>query len=98
MPEWSPHPYALESFGEVAVIENELLSDMVRYLEAMDFELINCQSARATTSIGKHDLARYNVSIQKLEDLLTYAKTVKPLDLPETSPKAAMSPTGNIGV
>jgi predicted amidohydrolase len=41
LPEFSPHEYTLEAYGENQPIENELLIDFLKYLHAMDFELIN---------------------------------------------------------
>jgi hypothetical protein len=98
LPEFHPNPYTVEPFGPVVEVENELLSDLLRYLEAGDYELINSASSRNSTSLISHDYNRYSATIQKLEDQLAYADKVKPIDRPESSPKAPMSEKGNVGV
>lgn len=55
----------------------------------VDLVLLLCK-----TIIGLVVLA----SITKLEDQIAYAKTVKPIDRPESSPKVEMQPDGNTGV
>jgi hypothetical protein len=98
LPEYSPVAHELEDFGVPEAIENEMLADYLNYLTAMDYELINSQSARQTTSLIVHDLNRYRAMIAKLEDQLVYSEAVKPIDRPESSPRNPMQPSGNIGV
>ena len=98
LPDFSPRQYPLEPYGMNQALDNELLVDFLKYLEAVDFELINSQSSRHSTSLMAHDLGRYQAGIRKLEEQLAYAEGVKPLDRPESSPKVAMTGTGNVGV
>lgn len=98
LPEWSPNEYPLEDFGPVADVENELIADFLHYLEALDFELINSQSSRHSTSLTSHDLLRYEAGIQKLKDQVAYALNVSPIDRPESAPRVPAQGRGNTGV
>lgn len=98
LPEYSPVPLVLEDIGVPEDIENEMIADYLNYLVAMDYELINSQSGRQSTSLIVHDLNRYNAMLAKLADQIAYSEKVKPIDRPESSPKAPMQPSGSVGV
>lgn len=99
LPETSPRTYTLEDPPVVPKIENESLADVIRLLELMRDELINSQSARRPAKLVSFDYVRLLLILDKCDRFMSdYISTITPLDLPESSPKAAMTPEGRKGV
>lgn len=99
LPETSPRTYALDEPPVVPKIENESLADMVRLMELMRDELTNSQSGRRSAKLVSFDYVRLQQVLDKCDRFMAdYIATVTPLDLPESSPRAAMTPEGRKGI
>lgn len=99
LPETSPRTYTLREAPVVPDMENESLSDICRLLQLMRDELINSQSARRPAKLIIFDYERLQQVLDKCDRFMVdYVEQVTPLDLPESSPRAAMTPPGRMGV
>ena len=99
LPETAPREYELETPPATPAVENESINDIVRMLVVARDELVNSQSARNAAGLNPFDSGRLTAIITKVRAFLTdYIQTVTPLDLPESSPKAASSGPGRLGV
>lgn len=80
-------------------LENESLNDMVRYLMRAHMELTNSASARDSSKLNKYDSARFLASIDRAEVFAAqYIEQVTPLDMPNSSPRAAAVQEGKVGI
>ena len=99
LPETHPREYTLKANPVVPDLENESVKDVIRMLEVARDEVINSQSARMPTGLISFDSARIMAVVTKVEKFITdYVKVADPLDLPESSPDAPMTPAGKTGV
>ena len=99
LPETSPRLYQLDEPPVVPKIENESLADMIRLMELMRDELINSQSGRRSAKLVSFDYVRLLQVLDKCDRFMAdYIATVTPLDLPESSPRAMMTPEGKKGI
>lgn len=99
LPETSPRAYPLEDSPVVQAIDNDEVDDLIRLLVLSRDELTNSQSARLGSGLINFDQNRINAVIDKADLFLTtYIAKVTPVDLPESSPRDPMSPSGKVGV
>lgn len=99
LPETSPNPIVLDKDPEVAVVENEAITDILRMMVQAREELVNGQSSRQPSGFIKFDVSRVLAIVDKIEKFLTdYVQKITPLDLPESSPSRAIAPKGSVGV
>jgi hypothetical protein len=99
LPETAPRLYELDANPAVPVMENEAIRDTIVMLEVARDELINSQSARMPVGLLSFDSDRVSRVVDKVEAFLnSYIREVQPLDLPESSPQRAMTPSGKLGV
>jgi len=98
LPESHPTEYELEAPPEVADVENESVNSLIKLFAVTRAELINCQSARDPAGLQPHDSRRLTGITEKIRQfLVAYIATTQPTDLPESSPQAAMSGSGQKG-
>jgi len=89
----------LRALPSQADLENESLNDMVRYLMRAHIELSNSSSARDSSKLNKFDSARFLASITRAETFAAqYIEQVTPLDMPNSSPRAAAVGEGLVGI
>lgn len=99
LPETTPRLHELREAPVVVDMENESLSDICRLLELGRDELVNSQSARQGAKLIEFDSVRFLQIIEKCERFMAdYVEVATPLDLPESSPRAAMTGPGNQGI
>jgi hypothetical protein len=99
LPKGAPTMHELDPMLDVPNIENEALRDVIVLFKAAHTELINSASARMPVGLLPDDADRNTRIVDKIEKLLVdYIRVVQPLDLPESSPQRAMSPSGKLGV
>lgn len=101
LPETHPRPYPLEPAPEVPErgVENEGINQMVRLMVALRTELVNSQSARFSTRLQPFDSTRFVAIVDKAEAFLNnYIRQTTPIDMPESSPREAMTTDGMMGV
>lgn len=97
-PETGPTEMQLPASPTIPYIENESGYDLMQLIEIARDELANSQSSRLPTNLVKFDYARQKSYWEKVSKLITYIKSVEPIDLPESSPMAAVSGSGQLGV
>lgn len=99
LPETTPKLYALRDAPVVDDMENESLSDICRLLELLRDEIVNSQSSRLGAKLIGFDSIRMLQVISKCENFMTnYVEVATPLDLPESSPRAAVTGEGRKGI
>jgi hypothetical protein len=99
LPESHPTMYPLPENPQIPPLENECLSDLVGLLIVLRTELVNSSSARVGSGLGKFDSARFDATMGKIKKYMTdFVQKIGPVDLPETTPSAPMTPVGNLGV
>ena len=99
LPETHPREIELEPNPTIPDVENENVNDVMRILAIARDELINSQSARDAANLNKFDSARLTAVIEKVRQFLAqYITVATPLDLPESSPQAAVSGAGRTGI
>ncbi len=98
LPETHPRPYELRPTPTVVHVENDGSNDLVRLYELTRDELINCQSARTSSSLASFDADRFENSVKKIQHEIDYIKEVQPIDLPESIPKEPLKGSGRKGV
>jgi hypothetical protein len=99
LPETNPVTYPLRPAPVLKDIENEFMSDCCRFLSTARDELINSQSSRLSTGLIHFDRDRFIAVIDRLEAyVVDYMEKATPLDLPESSPRAAVQGPGRVGL
>jgi hypothetical protein len=99
LPETSPRFYAIRDNPSVPDVENEMVNHLVNLMVLCRDEMDNSQSARYSSGIHDSDYLRSNQYMDRMEVFLTeYAEEVMPLDLPESSPRAAITEPGKTGI
>lgn len=99
LPETHPREYDLPERPANIILENESLNDIIRLLELGRDELTNSQSARLPAKLISFDSVRFLQIISKCERFMAdYVAVATPLDLPESSPKSAMTAQGKVGI
>lgn len=99
LPETSPRLYELRPAPVVPEMENESLADICRLLELGRDELMNSQSARLGAKLISFDSFRLLQIVEKCERFLSdYVEQATPLDLPESSPRVAVTGDGKKGI
>ena len=99
LPETHPRQINLNANPTVDTIENESLQDVVTLLTIARDELVSSQSSRQGSGLVPFDSARLTAIVDKVQHFLVdYIGTTTPLDLPESSPDASITPPGSTGV
>ena len=99
LPESHPKPFAISDAPATEPVESEIVNDIIRIMDVTRTELCDSQSARRSSGLISWDEGRIRALIAKLNVFLTdYVDHYTPLDLPESSPQAAMSGHGRKGV
>ncbi len=99
LPKTHDKTYTLKAAPVVPDMENESVKDVLNLLESTRDELINSQSARLPSGLMSFDSTRLAALVAKIESFISsYVAKADPLDLPESSPQAAMTPPGPTGV
>ena len=99
LPETTPRLYTLREAPVVPEMENESLADICRLLELLRDELVNSQSSRQGAKLVSFDSSRLLQVVEKCERFMAdYVEQATPLDLPESSPRAAMTGDGRKGI
>ncbi len=98
LPKTHPREYKLEAAPEPANVESEAVNMLVRLMEALRTEMINSQSARLASTLMPDDSRRFLTIVEKIDSFVDdYVLEATPLDLPESSPREAMSGKGRKG-
>jgi len=93
--EWHPTELDLGVAPALTPIENEAAQDLIQQFDALDYEMGHCQSAQMHTSMMEHDERRFREITEKINNFITdYIEPIQPLDMPESSPRAASSGKG----
>jgi hypothetical protein len=99
LPETGPTKVKLPVSPEVPEMENESVFDLCILFEIARDELANSQSSRLSSNLIAFDVSRLTAVLDKASAFIaTYATIVDPLDQPETSPMAAVTGLGRLGV
>lgn len=99
LPESSPREYDIEDIEPFELVDSEDINDLIRMWELLRIELINSQSARHPAGLLAFDQSRATAVLDKIERFkLDYIDVATPLDLPESSPKNAVSGPGKGGI
>lgn len=95
LPETHPKTIDLPSLSEIPEMENDAFFAAAMLLETARDEIIKSASTRLSTNLITFDSARLFSILDKCDALVTgYIQTATPIDLPESSPRAAMPPAG----
>jgi hypothetical protein len=97
-PETGPTEMPLPENPVLPVLENESASDIIQLFEIARDEISNSQSARMPTNLIRFDYDRQKSYLAKITNLIEYILAQEPLDLPESSPQAAVTGPGNRGI
>lgn len=98
-PESNPELIKLRQAPELLEIENESVAQVCRMLAQSRDELISSQSSRYGNSMVSFDFERQKEYLDRIDLFLSqYIEMATPLDLVESSPRAAVTPKGNTGV
>jgi hypothetical protein len=98
LPETGPQWIDLPKDEPMPRVENESAYDICQLLSVMRDELANSQSSRLSTNLVKFDYDRATAVVAKIQNMLGYIAAAEPLDLPESSPREAMSGPGATGI
>jgi len=96
LPESHPADYELPEPADTPEVESDVINDLIRLAQLTREELVNSQSARKAAGLIGFDSGRLSAMVSKCEALI--GATPDPLDLPESSPRSAMSGPGRKGV
>lgn len=95
LPETHPRTIELPSLSGIPEMENDALFMAATLLETARDELIKSASTRLSSNLVVFDVTRLSAIISKCDALVSgYILTATPIDLPESSPRAAMPPDG----
>jgi hypothetical protein len=99
LPETAPKNYDLPPKCPWTRVESDDINDLLRQLDDTMEELSNSQSARMPCRMISYDEKRITDYIEKMRNfLVNYIQKVQPLDIPESSPRNAVSGPGSGGV
>jgi hypothetical protein len=99
LPESHPTAHELDPMPDLPRVENESINDIIRLCKLGCIELENSQSARRSAKLNKYDHSRCTSLIAKIKNYLNdHIATSTPSDLPESSPRAASSGAGRLGI
>jgi hypothetical protein len=99
LPETAPRVRDLMPEPEIADVENEEINDLVNLLVIGRDELVNSQSSRHASGLIGFDSERLRSLTTKARAFIEgYVTNIAPLDLPESSPREAMTPAGRAGI
>ena len=99
LPETSPKTYALRALPDTPPVENEMINHLIGLLALTRDELINSQSARDSSGMKKFDSDRFLMHVMRIEVYMKdFVENVSPVDLPESSPRVAVSGPGLGGI
>jgi len=100
LPKTGPKEYLLPEAYNPDLVSNQQVNNMMRMMATARDELVlSSESSRRSSGLDKFDLDRFDRSIKKMESYLgKFIKEFTPLDLPESSPRAASSGPGNTGI
>lgn len=98
-PESNPRRIALRDQTPTLDVENESVQKLAVMIDIQSDELINSQSSRLAAGILSFDRKRFLDMNTKMENYLdNFVAVAEPLDLPESSPRAAVAPAGSRGI
>lgn len=99
LPETAPRSINLPVSPVIPAMENESILDLATLLELARDEISGSQSSRDPAGLKTADLKRLAAILDKADAFITgYMTAVDPLDVPESTPMAAMTGPGNTGV
>ena len=99
LPETHPREFVVPEAPETIAVESEVINHLVRMIDALRVEMVNCQSARYASSMIGHDGTRFDAVTDKMLKFVDdYVVGNTPLDLPESSPSEPVAPAGSKGV
>lgn len=95
LPETHPRTIELPTLSGIPDMENDALFMAATLLETARDEIIKSSSSRLSSNLVPFDVTRITAIIGKCDALVAnYILTSTPIDLPESSPRAAMPPEG----
>jgi len=98
IPETDPDAQEIPEAEAIPALENEAIANIIRLLQVSRKELLNAQSARKPCGMISFDSRRLLAILSKTESFVNdFIKNETPIDLPESSPKAAKVGAGNTG-
>lgn len=99
IPETDPDQQEIAEAPAIPELENEAIANIIRLLLVCRKELLNSQSSRKPSGMISFDSRRFLSIVAKVESFIVdFIKKELPIDLPESSPKAAKVGAGNLGV
>jgi hypothetical protein len=99
LPKTSPSVIDLPASPVIPDMENESMFDICSLLARAREELVLSQSSRLSSNLLPVDVLRLTAVLDKVSNFIaTYVTVVDPLDLPESSPMAAVTGLGRQGV
>lgn len=98
LPESHPREFEVPEAPADVIVESEVVNDILRIMSVTRTEIVDSQTARKAAGLISFDEIRLRALLTKLKNFLDgYVADATPLDLPESSPQAAMSGAGNKG-
>lgn len=95
LPETNPREYGLRQDPEIKEVENEMVNHLVRLFELCRDEMDKSQSARRSSGLLVFDYDRAHQYLDRVDQYIAdYIEQATPLDLPESSPRAAIQGPG----
>lgn len=95
LPETNPLFYDVRDTPALLDVENENVQHLSLLLKTAKDELMLSQSSRLSTGLISFDRDRFLAILDKCENYLSdYVQNATPLDLPESSPRAALQGPG----
>lgn len=98
LPETGPEEIPLPPDEPLPHIENESAYDICLLFTMLRDELAHSNSSRLSTNLHQFDYQRGTKILDKIDSMLVYIATAEPLDLPESSPREAMTGHGATGI
>lgn len=85
-PHYHARETAIEAFPAIVDSENASVVDVLRMLELIDVELLNCQSKDLPMGLNVFDAARFDKQLVQVEAFLKdFIDAATPIDLPESA-------------
>jgi len=99
LPETGPTLVDLPPKIVIPAMENESSYDMCVMVKLLVDEASDSQSSRLPSNFIPFDTARFNAILDKMDAFINnFITVVDPLDLPESSPGMALTPSGLRGI
>lgn len=87
LPKTTPQEIELGPFTEIQQVQNEMVADMVLYMQTFRDEAVSAQSVRQSTGFMTQDENRFRSIILAMNQYIdNYVASHNPMDMPESTP------------